>query len=138
MASSFDPSLRYCLEDRRSRRLARRLWSQQAVVMAELKPDENSWSSWLHIRCVEREHHDVRRAAVSFSRDTIRQVETFAKRIDSRSGDPNMDVISTQSVRVLTISTSKAQGVGSLVAWLLERSLVPWSTWRSHENQTVA
>jgi hypothetical protein len=28
------------LEDRRSRRLARRLWSQKAIVMAELKPDE--------------------------------------------------------------------------------------------------
>jgi hypothetical protein len=40
MASSFDPGLRYCLEDRRSRRLARRLWSQKAIVMAELKPDE--------------------------------------------------------------------------------------------------
>jgi hypothetical protein len=43
--------------------------------MAELKLDEESWSSRLYIRCVEREHHDVRRAGRKFSRHTIRQVE---------------------------------------------------------------
>jgi hypothetical protein len=50
---------------------------------------------------------DVR--AVSFSRHTIRHVETFAKRIDRRSGDPNIQVIGTRNVRVLiSTQTSKA------------------------------
>jgi hypothetical protein len=83
--------------------------------MAELKPDEEFMVVEAWYPLCGAGNHDVRRASASFSRHTIRQVENLAKRIDSRSGDPNMQVISTHGKRVLTVtSTSKAKGVGSL------------------------
>jgi hypothetical protein len=107
MASSLDPSLRYCLEDRRSRQLARRLWSQKAIAIADLKPDEESVAASYPLRGAGTPRTSG--AGHKFSRHTIRQVENLARRIDSRSGDPNMQDISTQGARVLiTTLTSKA------------------------------
>jgi hypothetical protein len=100
MTSSFDPSLRYCWI------VAIGGWRggpghKKAIVMAELKPDQEM--------TVAEASYPLRRAGRKFSGHTNRQVENFAERIDSRSGDPNMHVISTQSARVLIpASTSKA------------------------------
>jgi hypothetical protein len=34
----------------------------------------------------------------------VHQVESFARRIDSRSADPDIEIISTRAARVLTIA----------------------------------
>jgi hypothetical protein len=85
------------------------LVTEKQFAIADLSPDEEMMVVEASYRCVERKHHDVRRAGGKISRHTIRQVENLAKRIDSQSGGPNMQVISTQGARVLiTTSTSKA------------------------------
>jgi hypothetical protein len=109
MASSFRPEPRYCW------RIAaiggwRGPGHKKSIVMAELKPDQEmivaEASYPLHgARTIRRPAG----GAVSSSRYTNRQVENFAEWIDSRSGDPNMQVISTRGARALiTTSTSKA------------------------------
>jgi hypothetical protein len=108
MTRSFGPSLRYYWMI-----VAIGGWRggpghKKSIVMAELKPDAEFMIVEALHSLVKREHHDVRRAAVSFPRPTIRQMENIAKRIESRSGYPNMQAISTHSKRVLiATSTSK-------------------------------
>jgi hypothetical protein len=79
MTSSFDPSLRYCWRIAAIGGWGGGFSHKKATSWPSSNPMKISWSSRLYTRCVEREHPDVRRAAVSFSRYTI-QVENFAKR----------------------------------------------------------
>jgi hypothetical protein len=109
MTSSFDPSLRCCWTI-----VAIGGWRggpghKKAIVMAELKPDEEFMVvEALYPLCGAGTPRCPARVR-KFSRHTIRQMENIAKRIESRSGDPNMCVISTQGERVLTTtSPSKA------------------------------
>jgi hypothetical protein len=96
MTSSFDPSLRYCWTI-----VAIGGWGggpghKKAIVMAELKPDEEFMVvEALYPLCGAGTPRCPARASVSYSRHTIRQIQNIAKRIESRSGDPNMQAIST-------------------------------------------
>jgi hypothetical protein len=69
---------------------------KKAILTADLKPDEEMMvaeaSYPLRGATIKERHHGVRRPGCKSPRHTIRQVENFAKRIDSRSGDPNIHV----------------------------------------------
>lgn len=109
MTSSFDPSLRYCWTI-----VAIGGWGggpghRKAIVMAELKPDEEFMVvEALYPLCGAGTPRCPARVR-KFSRHTIRQMEISQSGIESRSGDPNMQVISTHVKLVLiATSTSKA------------------------------
>ena len=109
MTSSFDPSLRYCWTI-----VAIGGWGggpghRKAIVMAELKPDEEFMVvEALYPLCGAGTPRCPARGR-KFSPPHDQHMENVAKRIESRSGDPNMQVISARRKRVLiATSTSKA------------------------------
>jgi hypothetical protein len=83
------------LDDRRNRRLGRRPGHKKAIVMAELKPDEEFMIvEALYPLCGAGTPRCPARVRKFFP-PYDQEMENIAKRIESRSGDPNMQAIST-------------------------------------------